>query len=71
MRPRRLPAAAGGGGVKNRGGDYLSYRIRETAPGGAYLQLLDITHELAEGAGADEIYRTSRQDLEDRTIASR
>jgi prevent-host-death family protein len=33
----------------------------------AYLQLLDISHELGEGPGADEIYRASRQELEDRS----
>jgi hypothetical protein len=32
----------------------------------AYLQLLDISHELGEGASADEIYRLSRQELEQR-----
>jgi len=32
----------------------------------AYLQLLDISHELGEGASADEIYRASRQELEER-----
>jgi prevent-host-death family protein len=33
----------------------------------AYLQLLDISHELGEGPGPDEIYRASRQELEDRS----
>jgi prevent-host-death family protein len=33
----------------------------------AYLQLLDISHELGEGLGSDEIYRASRQELEDRS----
>ena len=32
----------------------------------AYLQLLNISQEIREGASADEIYRTSRQELEDR-----
>ncbi len=38
-------------------------RLRQV---GAYLQLLDISHELGEGASADEIYRASRQELEER-----
>lgn len=38
-------------------------RLRQV---GAYLQLLDISHELGEGANADEIYRASRQELEQR-----
>ena len=33
----------------------------------AYLELLDISHEVSEGAGADVIYRASRQELEDRS----
>ena len=38
-------------------------RLRRVA---AYLQLLDISHELAEAPNADEIYRASRQELEER-----
>ena len=34
---------------------------------GAYLQLLDISHEVNEGPSADEIYRASRQELEQRS----
>jgi len=33
----------------------------------AYLQLLDVSRELGQGASADEIYLASRQELEDRT----
>jgi prevent-host-death family protein len=32
----------------------------------AYFQLIDISHELSEGPVADEIYRASRQELEER-----
>jgi prevent-host-death family protein len=32
----------------------------------AYLQLLSVSRELGEGLSADEIYRASRQELEDR-----
>jgi prevent-host-death family protein len=33
----------------------------------AYLQLLDISHEVGESPDADEIYRASRQELEERS----
>jgi len=33
---------------------------------GAYLQLLEISHELGAGTGADEIQTASRQELEER-----
>ena len=39
-------------------------RVRRVS---AYLQLLDISHEIGEGAGVEEIYRASRKELEDRT----
>jgi len=39
-------------------------RIRRVS---AYLQLLDISREIGEGAGVEEIYHASRQELEDRT----
>ena len=32
----------------------------------AYLQLVDLSREIAEGASAEEIYRASRQELEER-----
>ncbi len=32
----------------------------------AYLQMLDISREVGEGPSADEIYRASRQELEER-----
>ncbi len=32
----------------------------------AYLQLLTVSREVGEGAGADEIYRASREELEAR-----
>lgn len=32
----------------------------------AYLNLLDISREVGEGPGADELYRASRQELEQR-----
>ena len=38
-------------------------RLRRVA---AYLELVDIAHELSEGPGADEIYQASRQELEQR-----
>jgi prevent-host-death family protein len=34
---------------------------------GAYLQLVEISRELKEGSSADEIYRASRQELEERS----
>ena len=34
---------------------------------GAYLQLIDVSRELKEGSSADEIYRASRQELEERS----
>ena len=34
---------------------------------GAYLQLVDVSRELKEGSSADEIYRASRQELEERS----
>ncbi len=34
---------------------------------GAYLTLLEVSKELAEGPSAAEIYRTSRQELEERS----
>ena len=34
---------------------------------GAYLQLIEISRELKEGSSADEIYRASRQELEERS----
>jgi len=39
-------------------------RIRKIS---AYLQLVDIAHEIGEGAGVEEIYRASREELEERT----
>ena len=39
-------------------------RVRRVS---AYLQLLDISQEIGEGAGAEEIYRASRKELEERT----
>ena len=39
-------------------------RVRRVS---AYLQLLDISHEIGEGAGGEEIYRASRKELEERT----
>ncbi len=33
----------------------------------AYLQMLSLSHDLRESISAEEIYRTSRQELEDRT----
>lgn len=32
----------------------------------AYLELVDLSHELRDGPGAEEIYRTSRDELERR-----
>jgi prevent-host-death family protein len=33
----------------------------------AYLQLVDLSHEIGEGPSADEIYRASREELEARS----
>ena len=38
---------------------------------GAYLQLLDISDEIGEGASADEIYRASRRELEEQSYTQR
>jgi prevent-host-death family protein len=38
-------------------------QLRQAA---AYIQLLEISHEIRKSASADKIYRASRQELEDR-----